>query len=163
MSKTSDFKGEKNPNYKTGLSVKGCPMKGIYNSWQNMKQRCLNPHHHKYHRYDGRGIDICQEWHTIDGFMKWALKSGWKPGLTLDRIDNDGNYEPSNCRWVTLSKNSRKKSTTKLSIKDAEDIRKMLRLGVDEYLLAKEYKVTHGTIWFIKNKGVHMPEGMRQS
>lgn len=152
-----------NPNYKTGLCASVETRRGMYNSWQNMKQRCLNPNHPKYHRYGGRGIDICKEWHTIEGFTEWAINSGYKKGLTIDRIDNDGIYEPDNCRWVTHAKNSRNKSTTKLTIKDAEEIRRLLRLGANEVAVAKEYKVSHGTIWFIKNKGVHMPEGERIS
>lgn len=154
------MKGEENFNYKTGLTLPG-QRKGLYNTWQNMKQRCLNPNHPKYHRYGGRGIDICKEWHDIRGFQKWAIENGYKPNLTIDRIDNDGNYEPSNCRWVTQSKNSRSKSTTKLTVKEAEEIRKLLRLGADEQKVANEYGVSHGTIWFIKNNKVHMPEGER--
>lgn len=158
-----NIKGENNPNYKTGLASREADRKGIYNTWQNMKRRCLNPNHPKYHRYGGRGIDLCKDWHTIEGFKKWAESSGWQPGLTIDRIDNNGNYEPTNCRWVTPSKNSRNKSTTKISISEAETIRWLLRLGADEYKIAKEYGVSHGTIWFIKNKAIHMPEGERNA
>lgn len=157
-----DIKGTKNPRYKTGLTMKGGPNEGVYNTWQNMKARCLRPSHPKYYRYGGRGIDICKEWHTIEGFYEWAINNGWQQGLVIDRIDNDGNYEPSNCRWVTPAKSSRKKSTTKLSMADAEEIRRLLRLGADEYKVAKEYGVSHGTVWFIKNGKVHMPEGQRR-
>jgi hypothetical protein len=163
VAKGKNFKGKNNPNYKTGLAMRNSDRKGIYNTWQNMKQRCLNPSHHKYHRYGGRGIKICDEWLTIEGFKKWAEESGARPGLTIDRIDNNGNYEPKNCRWVTHAENSRNKSTTKLKLAQAQQIRWLLSLGADEYKVAKEFGVTHGTVWFIKNKHVHMPEGQRVS
>lgn len=156
-----NMKGENNPNYKTGLAADNATRKGIYNTWQNMKQRCLNPSNHKYPRYGGRGIRICPEWMEIEGFRTWA-EIGWRPGLTIDRIDNNGNYGPENCRWVTTAENSRKKSTTKLDMAQAQQIRWLLSLGADEYKVAKEFGVTHGTVWFIKKNKVHMPEGERQ-
>lgn len=66
-----------------------------------MKQRCYYKKHKAYHRYGGRGIVVCDEWQSIKEFRKWALENGYRDNLTLDRINNDGNYEPSNCRWVT--------------------------------------------------------------
>lgn len=153
----TDFSGAKNPNYRHGFGrVKNRP--SFYNSWQNMKARCLRPSHPKYHRYGGRGIDICSEWLTIEGFSSWALNNGWREGLTIDRIDNNRNYEPKNCRWVSLSANSRKKSTTKITLQDAENIRKRALKGECEYELAKEYGVVHGTVWFIVNNFTHMPD-----
>jgi hypothetical protein len=148
--------GRNNGRYKTGLAKSGS-RSGVYNSWQNMKQRCLNKNHHKYSRYGGRGIAICQEWLTIRGFYDWALQSGWQAGLTLDRIDNEGNYCPENCRWVSLSENSKKKSTTKLSEHDAHKIRYRLLKGDDEREIAKDYGVSHGSVWFVKNGVTHIP------
>ena len=131
--------GDKNPRYKTGLAGS----RGLYCSWQNMKQRCLNPNHPKYTRYGGRGIEICPEWIDIKGFRDWAFTSGYQPGLTIDRVDNDKGYSPDNCRWVPVSTNSRKKSTTKLTLEQAGEIRERLDLGENEYELAKEYGVVH--------------------
>jgi len=67
-----------------------------------MKQRCRNPNHKKdYYLYGGRGISVCLEWTKSNEFIKWAIENGYKEGLTLDRINPDGNYEPSNCKWST--------------------------------------------------------------
>ena len=156
-----DFSGDKNPNYKTGYSVKDENGKrvGFYNTWQNIKGRCLRKTHPKYHRYGGRGIKVCDDWLDINKFAEWSLSNGWKEGLTIDRIDNDGDYCPENCQWISASENSRKKSTTKLTKNQAEKIRKRLLGGENEHDLAKEYGVCHGTVWFIKNNYTHVEEG----
>lgn len=73
-----------------------------YTSWQSMKRRCLNPLHHRFVYYGGRGITICPEWQ--ESFEQFLADMGERPpGTSLDRIDNDGNYEPANCRWATQS------------------------------------------------------------
>lgn len=148
------MKGKNNPNYKTGLSKSNS---SLYHTWCAMRQRCRNHKNPKYPRYGGRGITICEEWETAKGFYDWAVANGWAEGLQIDRINNDGNYCPENCRWVTRSENSRRKSTTKIDMITAQEIRS--RINENWYDLAKEYKCSHGNIWFIMHNFTHVPDG----
>ena len=75
----------------------------LYKIWFNMNLRCLDETNTNYHRYGGRCISVCDEWkENLQAFVDWAMANGYRDDLTLDRIDNDGNYEPSNCRWVSM-------------------------------------------------------------
>jgi hypothetical protein len=77
----------------------------LHRAWVNMRQRC-NSKNPKYRYWNGKGIKVCDEWQTFPWFREWALANGYAEGLSLDRINPDGNYEPSNCRWVTVSQNT---------------------------------------------------------
>lgn len=83
----------------------------IYGIYCDMKKRCYNPHAKNYKHYGAKGVRICEEW--LDNFMSfynWAMNSGYANELTIDRIDSSGNYEPSNCQWITRSENVKKRN-----------------------------------------------------
>ena len=85
----------------------------LYMIWHQMKKRCLNNTDKSYQYYGGRGIKVCKQWYDYRAFKKWALVHGYRVGLEIDRIDNNGNYEARNCRWVTRKENLRNTSRTR--------------------------------------------------
>lgn len=85
----------------------------IYRIWSNIKRRCYNPKNEAYCNYGMRGITVCSEWvNDPQAFYKWAISNGYTDNLTIDRINNNGNYKPSNCRWVTskIQSNNKRKN-----------------------------------------------------
>ena len=131
-------KGKKNPSYKHGMNKTR-----LYEIWQGIKSRCLNPNKKRFKDYGGRGITICPEWLEFIPFMDWSLSNGYQEDLTIDRIENDGNYEPNNCQWLTYIENNRKQKQIKLSLEQANEIR--IKYNSGYYIqkhLAEEYNVS---------------------
>jgi len=80
----------------------------IYRIWNAMQTRCSNPKNCNFEYYGGRQISVCKEWLVLDIFREWALANGYAENLTIDRYpDKDGNYEPTNCRWITIEDQQR--------------------------------------------------------
>lgn len=104
-----------------GKYVHGKRHTRLYGIWTDMKTRCTNPNRAKYKRYGGRGIKICDEWrHSFQAFYDWAMANGYRDDLTIDRQDNDGDYCPGNCRWITMAAQASNKSTNHLITHDGE-------------------------------------------
>lgn len=90
----------------------------VYKCWYHMKNRCLNPNDKSYYRYGGRGIRICDEWLDFEAFYSWATNNGFQPGLSIERMDYNGDYEPANCCWASAKvQNNNKSSNIRISFK----------------------------------------------
>ena len=147
MSKNQE--GENNSNFKHG--GKGSK---LYYVWIKMKQRCNNSKDEKFKDYGGRGIIICPEWtndYTV--FRDWALNNGYKEGLQINRIENNGNYEPSNCNFISNEENCQNKRTTKLNKEKVLKIRELHDTGnYTQTNIAKIFGVGKALISKIINK-----------
>jgi hypothetical protein len=111
----------------------------LYAVWNTMLARCENEKHNRYHRYGGRGISVCDQWHDYSEFRRWASKSGYKKGLQIDRINTDGDYCPRNCRWTTSKQNNRNRSNNRMVT--YEGVTKSLAEWADDRRCAVPYKV----------------------
>lgn len=78
----------------------------LYGIWKGMRKRCENPNSSNYHKYGERGISVCDEWQNWETFKDWAISNGYTNDMSIDRINNEGNYEPDNCRWATAKEQS---------------------------------------------------------
>lgn len=86
----------------------------LYRIWVDMRRRCRDTSRKAYKHYGARGITVCEEWDkSFEGFMQWAYREGYSDELSIDRIDVDGNYDPSNCRWATAKQQARNRRSTR--------------------------------------------------
>lgn len=114
--------------------------------WGNMKKRCYYENCADYKNYGARGIIVCDEWkNDFNTFSTWSLANGYQPKLELDRKDNDGNYTPENCHFVTKKQNRRNKRNVKLTMEKAHEIRQLAGTKPN-YLLGKDYGISGSTV-----------------
>lgn len=125
----------------------------LHRKYHHIKGRCYNKNDKSYHRYGGRGIKMCQEW--LDDYQKfenWCLSHGFEEGLAIDRIDNDGDYSPDNCRFVTLKENNQNRRTTRFYTIDG--VTKNLQQWCDLY------GINRGTVHDRLEKGLPIEEAL---
>lgn len=129
------------------------PCARLYRIFLSMHQRCSNPKNGRFHRYGGRGIKICFEWKRYVAFKTWALANEYAQNLQIDRIDNDGNYCPENCRWVTQKENLKNRDLSAVGAHcrklDREKVAR-IRRGESPRILAKELGVSESLIYKVK-------------
>lgn len=105
----------------------------LYPIWKTMRQRCNNPNNAKYPRYGGRGITICQKWSLPDGegFLNFVRDMGEKPfsAASLDRRDNDGNYEPTNCKWSSYEEQARNRGMKNTNTSGCTGVNRNIKRG----------------------------------
>jgi hypothetical protein len=122
----------------------------IYTTWAAMLARCNKPTATSYPRYGAVGVTICDSWKSFDCFYA-DVAHLYKDGMQIDRIDNNGNYEPGNVRWVTPKQNIRNSTVVKLDEQEVGAIKSLFLLGVKGSQMAKAFNVQQTTISAIKN------------
>jgi len=106
----------KQANTVHGGAPSGNPTR-LYRIWTGMLNRCRNPNVESFPRYGGRGIAVCAEWHSFKPFRDWAAANGYRDDLSIERRNNDGNYEPDNCTWIPPSNQSRNRRMARAVIR----------------------------------------------
>lgn len=126
----------------------------LHNIWRDILKRCKNKNYREFHLYGGRGIEVCEEWTQFENFFNWAKSNGYEDSLTIDRVDTNGNYEPSNCRWTTQKRQNNNKRNNHfitfrgrtLTISEWSDA-----TGISQRALW--YRISHG--WTIEKALTH--------
>ena len=146
-----------------GLKTTDHPLYCVY---YGLISRCTNKNVPNYHRYGGRGIKVCERW--LNSFSDFVADMGPRPpGTSIDRINNDGNYEPSNCRWATHAQQQinrdmprgERNNMSKLNDDCVYAIRRQLEIGTSQYTLARWFNVTQANISEISRRRTwrHVP------
>ena len=125
----------------------------LHDIWRGMKMRCYNPNVKRYNRYGGRGVTICSEWRNdFAVFRDWALANGYTDELTIDRRDNDGNYEPENCKWSTWKEQANNKGN------NHPIAHKGITLNVGQW--SEKYKIPCGSLLNRLRRGLSMEKAL---
>lgn len=123
----------------------------LFNVWIGMRNRCYRKHTKDYANYGGRGITICSEWKDdFETFEKWAFENGYQEGLTIDRQNVDGNYEPSNCRWTTIKQQNNNKRDNRYITYHGKT--QSMQMWADETGISSsaiKYRLNHG--WSVED------------
>lgn len=123
----------------------------LYHKWKGMRERCYDKNSKPFKNYGGRGISICDEWkNDFAAFRDWAIENGYEEGLSIDRIDVNGNYCPENCRWITLEEQQRNKRNVK-----------PITWNGETHLLPEWAEITgikYGTLWKRLHEGKPLDE-----
>lgn len=118
----------------------GCSNELIYRIWAAMTSRCFNRNNKAYKHYGGRGITVCEKWLNPENFIEWALKNGYKKGLTIDRIENNIGYNESNCRFVSMVvQNNNKRNSIHVNYKNES-------MGISEW--ARKLKLNNSSLYY---------------
>jgi len=124
----------------------------LYIIYENIKTRCYNKNHKSYKYYGGRGIKVCDMWQKNYLIFKiWAISHGYKKRLTIDRINNDRNYEPNNCKFSTKKEQAQNRKTTKMNWTAIKMIRELFKIGYTRKELFGMFDITYRSLCYILN------------
>lgn len=122
----------------------------LYKVRTGMISRCSNSSASHYKYYGGRGISVCDEWvRSFEAFYDWCINNGYKDGMEIDRIDVDGDYEPSNCRFISHMINSQTRSNARCTLDQAREIKRLLSLDLSVKKIASITGVPYMSVWHI--------------
>ena len=122
----------------------------LYVTWCEMKRRCYDSNYWPYEYYGAKGIKVCDRW--LESFDNFANDMGERPsGRTLDRINNNGDYQPDNCRWATRAQQQQNRRACKLTMPMAREMRKLAAQGARQVELARRFDVSHADVWHVVN------------
>ena len=147
----SYLRNDKNGQFKKKHGMRNTK---IYNAWCGMKSRCYNANNKSYKNYGNRGIKVCEKWkNDFNEFYNWSIYNGYKENLTIDRIDNNGNYEPSNCRWVTTKEQNRNYSKNRFYYIDNK------KYCIAE--ISEKYNINYRTLLYRLNNNYTLEEAIK--